>query len=83
MNQINIEAIRGLAITTAFFRMDFASDATIEDVIEADYWDEISASATSFMEWAGVDLPKPIDKYDIAQALWGMERGDVDSVLEG
>jgi len=81
-DELNMDAISGLAITTAFFRSDFDSDTSIDEVIDQDCWDSISEIAHSYYEWVGIKLSEPIDKYRIAQAIWGMDEDQVDEAFK-
>ena len=85
---MNIEAIIGLAISTAFLRSGFGNSSSAldveqeEDVEQEDAWDDIAELARDYLKWANIDISEiELDKYDIAESIWGMSPEDLDEQL--
>ena len=79
---MNIEAIIGLAISTAFLRSGFGNSSSALDVEQEDAWDDIAELARDYLKWANIDISEiELDKYDIAESIWGMSPEDVDEQL--
>lgn len=78
---MDIGAIRGLAITTAFFRNDWCPGTSFSEVIDQDNSiEEIIKLATQFMNWTEVEFEE-ITIYDVAEAIWGMSAEELDEEL--
>ena len=81
-NDINIDAVIGLAIATAIFRLDFVSQTTIHEFFEHGCWDEVAELAFDYIKWVGLDTNGiEIDKYAIAQSFWGLDEDELDVAL--
>ena len=79
---MNIEAIIGLAISTAFLRSGFGNSSFALDVEQEDAWDDIAELARDYLKWANIDISEiELDKYDIAESIWGMSPEDLDEQL--
>lgn len=79
---INIDAVIGLAISTAIFRLDFVSETTIDEFIEHNCWDKVAELAFDYIKWVGIDNNGiEIDKYAIAQSFWGIDEDELDQAL--
>ena len=79
---MNIEAIIGLAISTAFLRSGFGNSSSALDVEQEDAWDDIAELARDYLKWANIDISEiELDKYDIPAFIWGMSPEDVDEQL--
>ncbi len=79
---MNIDAIVGLAISTAFLRADFDNQTSPSEVDEQEAWDGIADQALDYLKWAEIDTAKiEINKYVIAQAIWGMDDDELDEAL--
>jgi hypothetical protein len=82
ISDINIDAVIGLAISTAIFRLDFVSDTTIDEFIDHDCWDEVAELAFDYIKWVGIETNGiEIDKYAIAQSFWGLDEDELDEAL--
>ena len=76
---INNNAIRGLAITTAFFRRGWCPDTQLNECV--DDFAEIQSLAVEYLEWAGFS-EIPVTYADIANAIWGIDKEDADTILD-
>jgi hypothetical protein len=82
-NNIDIEALIGLAVTTAFMRLDFDSQTLPLEVEEQDAWQSITDQAMECLSSVGIDTSDiKLDKYSIALAFWGMDADELDEMLE-
>lgn len=78
----NRDAVIGLAITTAFFRSDFDNQTRPCEVEDQDAWEHIAAISYRYLIGAGLDTSDiQVDKYVIAQSIWGMDAADLDEEL--
>lgn len=79
---LNIDAIIGLAISTAFLRADFDNQTSPSEVEEQNAWDGIADQALDYLRWVGVEIADiEIDKYTIAQCIWGKDSDQLDEEL--
>ena len=79
---ININAVVGLAITTAFLRSDFDNQTTASEVEDQDAWDSIASLAMDYLKWANIEISDvSIDKYVISQSIWGYDTDELDEKL--
>ena len=69
-NSLNIDAIVGLAVATAFFRLEYTNSSTIDDVEGEKAWGEIGELAASYLSAAGVPYFN-VTKEVIVNAIWG------------
>jgi hypothetical protein len=72
---INNNAIRGLAITTAFFRRGWCPDTQLNECV--DDLAEIQSLAVEYLDWAGVSETS-VSYADIANAIWGIDKEDAE-----
>jgi len=79
---MNVDAIVGLAISTAFFRSDFDNQTTPTEVEDQNAWASVAELATEYLGWTDIDVDGiKIDKYKIAKAIWGKDKEDLDKEL--
>ena len=80
--ELNLDAIIGLAATTAMLRCDYDQTAKPSLVEDQGAWDLVIELTVDYLKWVGVDLTSiQIDKYVIAKSFWGMDESDLDEVL--
>jgi hypothetical protein len=80
---INIQAVIGLAIATAMLRLSYDNDTTFDEFKVDDVCDEVAEIAIDYIKWVGVDTNGiEIDIYTIAQSFWGMDLDDELDALE-
>lgn len=84
MNQnINIDAVIGLAITTAMLRLNYNNDTTFDEFRSDDVCYEVAEIAFDYIKWVGIDTNEiEIDIYTIAQSFWGIDLEDDLYTLE-
>lgn len=79
---IDQDKIIELAVTAAFFRSDFDNQTDPCEVEDQDAWEYIANTAYEYLRWVGLDASAiQIDKYVIAQLIWGMGAADLDEEL--
>ena len=79
---INQEAIIGLAVTTAFFRSDFDNQTNPCEVEYQDAWGDIATTTYEYLRSVGLDATAiQVDKYVIANSIWGMDAAELDEEL--
>jgi hypothetical protein len=79
---LNMDALIGLAITTAIFRSDYDNQTDVADLEIDDAWDTIEELALDYLKWVGVDISNlSIDKYDIAQSFCGMDSDELNDLI--
>ena len=79
MTNINLPALKGLAITTAFHQRDWCPGTAIEEVLDQDpKFMELIVQASANLDWVNVVLD--ITEYDVAQAIWGLDSDQLDEV---
>jgi len=67
--KLNLEAIKCLAIATAFNQASWCPDTSIEEVLDQDERFELLIKwANANLKWAGVEAT--VDEYAIVEALW-------------
>jgi len=76
--QLNITAIKAMAIATAYFQRDWCPDTRIDEVF--DDFKNIIIQAEDNLQWAG--LNEEITEEDVAEALWGMNDEEYAEWLE-
>lgn len=81
---IDQDAIVGLAVTTAFFRSDFDNQTNPCEVEDQDAWGNIATTTYEYLRWVGLDATAiRVDKYVIANSIWGMDAAELDEKLGG
>ena len=79
MTNINLDALKGLAIATAFHQRDWCPGTEPEEVLDQDpKVMELIAQAKANLNWVNVVLD--ITDYDVAQAIWGADSDYLDEV---
>jgi hypothetical protein len=82
LNKLNVDAIVGLAATTAMLRCDYDQYAKPSLVEDQDAWGSVIELTVDYLNWVGVDSTCiQIDKYVIAKSFWGMDESDLDEAL--
>ena len=82
-NNLNVEALIGLAVSTAFVRLDFDSQTLPLEVEEQDAWTSIADQAMECLSSVGIDTSGiRLGKYSIALAFWGMDADGLDEMLD-
>jgi hypothetical protein len=82
IDMIDQEKTIELAVTTAFFRSDFDNQTDPCEVDDQDAWEYIATKAYEYLRWVGLDASAiHVDKYVIAQLIWGMSAADLDEEL--
>ena len=81
---MNLDAIVGLAISTAFLRSDFDNQTTPNEVEDQSAWEGIIDLAVEYLGWTGIDTNGiKIDKYKVAEVIWGKDKEQIDNELSG
>jgi hypothetical protein len=79
MTNINLKALAGLAITTAFHQRDWTPGTCVEEVLDQDpKFMDLIVQASANLDWVNVVLD--ITEYDVAQAIWGMDSDQLDEI---
>ena len=79
MTQLNITAIKAMAIATAYFQRDWTPGTSIEEVYHD--FDAIRLQAADNLKWAGIE--DTVSDYEVAQAVWGMDEDDyIDFMMD-
>jgi hypothetical protein len=82
-NNLDIEALIGLAVCTAFIRLDFDSQTLPLDVEEQDAWNSIAGEAMNCLQSVGINTSDiKLDKNSIALAFWGMDADELEEMLQ-
>jgi hypothetical protein len=82
LNPLNLDALIGLAIATAIFRLDYDNQTSITKLEMDDAWDRIEELALDYLKWVGIDIAKIyIDKYEIAQSFKGMDSDELNDLI--
>lgn len=68
---MNIPAIKGMAIVTAYYQLDYCPGTSREEVWDKQFINDIRQQAYENLEWAEVAERPVITTADIAQAIWG------------
>jgi hypothetical protein len=68
---MNIKAIKGMAIVTAFHQLDWCPGTARAEVWDEEFVTAIKEQAYANLEWAKVEQNPVITQQDIAQAIWG------------
>ena len=76
--QLNITAIKALAIATAHYQRDWTPGTSIEEVY--DDFKQLIIQAEDNLHWVGID--EEITEADIAEALWGMDKQEYNDWLD-
>jgi hypothetical protein len=80
---INIDAVIGLAIGTAMLRLNYDNDTTFDEFKTDNVCDEVAEIAIRYIQWVGIETSGiEIDIYTIAQSMWGMDLEDELDTLE-
>jgi len=80
---INIDAVIGLAITTAMLRLNYDNDTTFDEFKADNSCDEVAEIAIDYIQWVGIETSRiEIDISTIAQSMWGMDLEDELDALE-
>lgn len=81
-DSINLDAVIGLAVSTAILRADFDNQTTAIEIEEAEAWDDIAKQAIDYIKWVGLDTSTlKINKYVIAKCFWGMDEDTLNEEL--
>jgi hypothetical protein len=80
--ELNLEAIKCLAIATAFNQNSWCPDTPIEEVLDIDdRFKLLINQANANLKWAGVEAT--VDEYDCVEALWnGTDLDEVFAEME-
>ena len=82
-NNLNVEALIGLAVTTAFMRLDLDSQTLPLEVEEQNAWSSIAEQTIECLRTVGIDTSGiMLDKQSIALAFWGMDANELDEMLK-
>lgn len=82
INPLNMDALIGLAIATAIFRLDYDNQTSISELEMDDAWDSIEELTLDYLKCVGVDIAQIyIDKYDIAQSFKGMDSCELNDLI--
>lgn len=74
---INIDAVIGLAIGTAMLRLNYDNDTTFDEFKADNACDEVAEIAIRYIEWVGIEtIGIEIDISTIAESMWGMNLED-------
>ncbi len=80
---INIDAVIGLAIGTAMLRLNYDNDTTFDEFKADNACDEVAEIAIRYIEWVGIETSGiEIDISTIAESMWGMNLEDELDALE-
>jgi hypothetical protein len=75
---INIDAVIGLSITTAMLRLNYDNNTTFNEFKVDDVCDEVAELALDYIKWVGIDTNGiEIDIHTIAQCFWGMDEDNL------
>jgi hypothetical protein len=79
---MNIKAVVGLAICTAFFRANFDNQTKPSEVEDQDAWEDIAKHALEYLQWVAIDTNNiKIDKYTIGESIWGFDVEELNQRL--
>ena len=79
---INIDAVIGLSITTAMLRLNYDNNTTFNEFKVDDVCDEVAELALDYIKWVGIDTNGiEIDIYTIAQCFWGMDEDNLNEAM--
>ena len=65
--EINIDAIIGMAVTTAFMRCNWNNDTHSHEISD---WSEITDLAEEYCTWVGLE-DVDIDEHTVRESIWG------------
>ena len=79
---INIDAVIGLAVSTSMVSSGYDQDAKPADLENQDAWNDVIQLTFHYLKWVGLDCSAiEIDKYVIAQCFWGMDEDNLNEAL--
>lgn len=70
---LNLDAVIGQAIVTAFHQLDWTPDTTFDECWSDDFRRDIQRQAYENLAWVLGNNSLVITAADIAQAVWGMD----------
>lgn len=79
---ININAIIGLAVATSMVQCGYHRDTNVEYLEIIDGWDAVIELTITYLKWVGIEIDDvEIDKYVVAECFWGMVDDELDNKL--
>lgn len=80
--ELNLNAIIGLAAATAMVQSGYHRDTSAEYLENTNGWDSVIDLTFTYLKWVGLNTNNTeIDKYVIAECFWGMDEDSLDETL--